>query len=142
MPNGADARYAAWKIWFEKIFPHLDESVILVGHSLGAAFLIKYLSENTLSRPVRATFLVGAPYDEGKDARHSTEFNPPDELSGLVAQGGAVTLYHSTDDPIVPFADFEAYRAKLPSARFVSFTDRLHFFDEHFPELVEDIKNA
>lgn len=44
MPNKNMASYKAWKIWFEKIFPYLnDEDLVMVGHSLGAMFLIKYL---------------------------------------------------------------------------------------------------
>ena len=30
MPNAQNARYAEWKIWFEKIIPLLNETVILV----------------------------------------------------------------------------------------------------------------
>lgn len=44
MPNKNMASYKARKIWFEKIFPYLnDEDLVIVGHSLGAMFLIKYL---------------------------------------------------------------------------------------------------
>jgi 5'(3')-deoxyribonucleotidase len=35
MPNSKNASYKARKIWFEKVFPYLnDEGVILIGHSL------------------------------------------------------------------------------------------------------------
>ena len=35
MPNKNMASYKARKIWFEKIFPYLnDEDVVMVGHSL------------------------------------------------------------------------------------------------------------
>ena len=44
MPNKDMARYSAWKLWFEKHLPFLDsEKLIVIGHSLGAMFLIKYL---------------------------------------------------------------------------------------------------
>lgn len=45
MPNKSNAKYVEWEIWFEKMFPFLNGEVILVGHSLGASFLAKYLSE-------------------------------------------------------------------------------------------------
>ena len=36
MPNKDMARYSAWKLWFEKHFPFLDEeNLVLIGHSLG-----------------------------------------------------------------------------------------------------------
>jgi hypothetical protein len=35
MPNAKPAIYKARKIWFEKLFPYLnDEGVTLIGHSL------------------------------------------------------------------------------------------------------------
>src|SRR3989344_3659970 len=46
MPNKRNAKYIEWKIWFEKFIPFLNPEVILVGHSLGGAFLAKYFSEN------------------------------------------------------------------------------------------------
>ena len=46
MPNAQNAVYKEWCIWFEKYLPLLDDGVILVGHSLGAVFLAKYLSEH------------------------------------------------------------------------------------------------
>ena len=46
MPNAQNAVYKEWCIWFEKFLPLLDDGVILVGHSLGAVFLAKYLSEH------------------------------------------------------------------------------------------------
>ena len=38
MPNGQNAKYIEWKIWFEKIFSLFDDGAILIGHSLGASF--------------------------------------------------------------------------------------------------------
>ena len=43
-----NARYEEWKIWFERMIPFLNDNVILVGHSLGGIFFVKYLSENLL----------------------------------------------------------------------------------------------
>ena len=44
MPNGTNARYKEWKIWFERVIPFIDKGVIFIGHSLGGIFLAKYLS--------------------------------------------------------------------------------------------------
>lgn len=49
MPNSQNAVYKEWCIWFEKFLPLLNDGVILVGHSLGAVFLAKYLSEHDIS---------------------------------------------------------------------------------------------
>lgn len=63
MPNSQNARYLEWKIWFERLIPLLNETVVLVGHSLGGIFLAKYLSENDFPKQVKATFLIAAPYN-------------------------------------------------------------------------------
>lgn len=63
MPNGNNAQYIEWKIWFERLLPFLNDGVILIGHSLGGIFLAKYLSENNFSIKVRAAILIAAPFD-------------------------------------------------------------------------------
>ena len=72
MPNAFNARYSEWKIWFEKIINLLDNEVILVGHSLGGIFLVKYLAEEDFPKSVKATFLVAAPFKT--PTRLSTSF--------------------------------------------------------------------
>ena len=56
-------------------------------------------------------------------------------------QAGKIYLYHSEDDPIVPFADLEKYAQKLPSAEKVIFKDKGHFNLPEFPEIVEKINS-
>ena len=64
MPNFANASYKAWKIWFEKWFSFFnEEDLILIGHSLGWQFLIKYLSENILPKHINQLHLVSTIID-------------------------------------------------------------------------------
>lgn len=142
MPNKANAKYTEWEIWFEKFIPYLENPVALVGQSLGGIFLAKYLSENKFPKKILATFLISAPYD-GKDSKYSlSSFALPENLDKFIEQGGKIHVYHSKDDPIVPFADFEKYKKALPEAETHVFDDRGHFNQEEFPELVNDIKNV
>jgi hypothetical protein len=57
MPNPMNARYNEWKILFKKIVLLLDDNVILIGHSLGAIFLVKYLSENKFPKKNSGNFI-------------------------------------------------------------------------------------
>jgi predicted alpha/beta hydrolase family esterase len=139
MPNAQNAKYFEWKIWFEKYIPHLQDGVILLGHSLGGVFLAKYLAENHFPVKVRATFLVAAPYDED-GGRKLSEFILPESLQKFAEQGGDIHLYHSKDDPVVSFEELSKYAERLPSAQVHSFEDRQHFNQETFPEIVEHIK--
>ncbi len=141
MPNAFNARYVEWKIWFEKIVDVLDESVILVGHSLGGIFLTKYLSENIFPKKIIATMLVAAPYNT-KTKHPPVDFVIDENLLKFKEQGGPIHIFHSKDDQIVPYSNFEDYQNALPDAGVHVFEDRGHFLGETFPELVEEIKGA
>ncbi len=141
MPNPMNAKYKEWKIIFDKLLPFLKNNVILVGHSLGATFLAKYLSENKFPKKILATLLVSASYNE-KDANYSlADFILPKNLKKLQKQGGSIFLYHSKDDKVVPFADFKKYEKVLPEAKAIAFKNRGHFDQSSFPELVKNIKS-
>jgi predicted alpha/beta hydrolase family esterase len=141
MPNKFNAKYSEWKIWFEKLAPLLNQEVVFVGHSLGGIFLAKYLSEHTLNKTIQAVFLVSAPYDEKDTDESLADFSLPETLENFEKQVSKIYLYHSKDDPVVPFIDVEKYKKALPNAVLCVFEDRKHFNQEVFPELVEEIKS-
>ena len=141
MPNKQNAKYAEWKIWFETTIPFLNEEVLLIGHSLGGIFLAKYLAEHTFPKKIRALFLVAAPFDHA-DADYSlADFVLPSSLNKVMEQAKTIFLYHSENDPIVPFADLEKYAEALPTAVRRAFKDLGHFNTPEFPEIVKEIKN-
>lgn len=118
----------------------LEENVIFIGHSLGGIFLAKYLSEEEYPKRIKATLLVAAPYNTPDDHPY-VDFNILTDLSGLQKQGGKIYLYHSKDDQIVPFSNFERYQRELPTASARIFADKQHFRQADFPELITDIQN-
>ncbi|HEY4515597.1 MAG TPA: alpha/beta hydrolase [Candidatus Paceibacterota bacterium] len=138
MPNKTNARFEEWKLWFEKLIPFLSEDIILIGHSLGGSFLAKYLSLNKFPKKIKAVFLVGAVYDKDSEGYGLAGFSLPPKLD---LQTENVYLYHSEDDPVVPFSDLGRYKNALPNAKTRIFTDRKHLNQEELPELVEDILN-
>ena len=137
MPCRWNAKYPEWQIWFEKFIPHFNGEVVLVGHSLGGTFLAKYLSENKFPKKIKGVFLVSAPHDDAPDYS-LLDFALPKKLN---LQTENTMIYHSVDDPVVPHADLNKYSTAIPNAMVKEFTDRGHFNQEEFPELVEDIKN-
>lgn len=150
MPNIYNARYSNRKIWFEKIFPYLnDEGTILIGHSQWGIFLAKYLSENTfplpLGKKIAQLHLIAAVFDEyglpeWEDYLADFVFDPK-KLNNLEQQVDKIFLYHSLDDPIVPFSHGQKYKAYLPNAIFSVYDDRGHFWQSEFPEILESIKS-
>jgi len=142
MPNKENAKYAEWKIWFEKLIPFLNDDAALIGHSLGGLFLIKYLSESLFPKKIKALILIAAPYS-GKNNKYNldTDFLLNDnDLDGVTNQVNNFYIFHSTDDKVVPFTDFEIYKKKLPGAISASFNNRGHFNTENFPELIRVVK--
>ncbi len=142
MPNKQNAQYNEWKIFFEKVMNLLDGNAILIGHSMGGIFLAKYLSENEISKKIRKTFLLSAPFsDEGMVHESLCSFVREGNLSNLERQGGELYLYHSEDDMVVPFDHVLKYKNELAGAVVREFKDRGHFKVEEIGELVEDIKS-
>lgn len=137
MPNSSNAQYEEWKIWFEKILPFLGDDVRIIGHSLGAMFLAKYLHANPLKTPVRQLILLAGGYDADVNGYGSFAI---DSATGLEKSAEEIHLFHSKDDFVVPYSELAKFQADLPTAITHSFTDRNHFLDAEFPELIEVLK--
>jgi predicted alpha/beta hydrolase family esterase len=135
MPCALNAKYEEWAIWFGRVVPFLRDGVILVGHSLGANFIVKYLAENALPVRVGSIHLVAGSFG------CAGGFSLPASLERVTEQAGRVFIYHSHDDPVVPFSDAEKYRDAFPKAELIAFDDRGHFSQADFPELVARILN-
>src|SRR5581483_6471859 len=140
MPNKTNAQYNEWKIWFEKIIDKLNDNLILVGHSLGGSFLVRYLSDNDLSRKIKALFLISTPHDDQNLSEPLVEFNVQLSLERLVKQCPKIYLINSKDDPVVPESELEKYKKELPNAEVIMLENRGHFWQEELPELVGLIK--
>ena len=144
MPNKFLASYRAWKIWFEKVFPYLnDEGVILIWHSLWWNFLLKYLIENWFPKKVLQLHLVAAVID-GRDRPEHKQYLGDfkfdvDNIWILADVAEKIFIYHSTDDHVVPYSHALAIKSYLPEAELLTFADRGHLNISEFPELLENI---
>ncbi|MFT5280853.1 MAG: putative alpha/beta hydrolase family esterase [Flavobacteriaceae bacterium] len=137
MPCKINAKYYEWSIWFEKIIPLLRDDVILVGHSLGATFLAKYLAEHTISKIVHSVFLVAGQYDTEGTEYSMADFGMPSDLSLVEKQAKNIHIMHSSDDEVVSFHNLEKFKKALPSACIHTFSNKGHFNQDDFPEIVE-----
>lgn len=137
-PNGSNAVYEEWKIYFEKLIPFLEDNVQLVGHSLGAMFLAKYLSENPLSKPIKRIILIAGGYDD--DSNEDLGSFKVTSAKNMNLNASEVHLLHSEDDPVVPFSELAKFQADLPNSIIHVFSNYGHFNSETFPELLEILK--
>lgn len=140
MPNGLNAKYLEWKIWFDKIVPLLNQEVVLVGHSLGGTFLVKYLAENKFPKNIKSLHLAAPAYDAEGTEESMADFLMPDNLEAVSNSSERILLYQSKDDVVVPPLNAEKFKKAIPSIEVMYFEDRGHFRQEEFPELVENIR--
>lgn len=141
MPNSTNARYSEWRLWFEHVSSLFTDNCILIGHSLGAIFLAKYLSENNFPVKINATILVAAPYDDDS-LEDLTDFKIESLSDKLTEQAGKLVFFNGTDDPVISQSDLKKYQKALPSAEFKIMSAPDHFVRAEFPELVEVIKGV
>ena len=135
MPNTLNARYEEWEIMFEKYLALTPRAPLtLVGHSLGAMFLLKYFSlYPRLSKRVRSVHLVAPEFEQAHSFAVTREELPNDSK---------FFWYQSSDDTVVPYesSSFRVAReGGLDKNRYRLFEDRGHFLDAEFAEVYEDI---
>jgi predicted alpha/beta hydrolase family esterase len=61
------------------------------------------------------------------------------KISQLAKEIKYIYIYHSTDDPLVPYSHAERLAQALPQATLLTFEDRGHFRQTDFPELLANI---
>jgi len=142
MPLADNAKYEEWKINFERYIPFLKNGVILIGYSLGAIFLAKYLSENKFFKRIKAVFLVAPPFDNslpGEDLVGG--FKLKSDLSLIMKNCKEINLFFSTTDDCVPMEHAYKYKQKLPEANFeICKHIKGHFKVSELPKMVKMIK--
>jgi predicted alpha/beta hydrolase family esterase len=139
MPDEASPDSEAWKDTIARELAALDGEVVLVGHSVGAFVLLRYLTEEGVEKPVAGLFLVAAPY-VGTEGWQVEEDALPEDFASKLPEGLPVFLYHSRNDEVVPFAHLALYAEKLPQATIHEFDGRGHQFDDDLSEVARDIK--
>jgi predicted alpha/beta hydrolase family esterase len=139
MPDEDHPEYEAWKDQIATELAALDGEVILVGHSLGASILLKYLSEENVGKPVAGIFLIAPPYWGAEDWEVS-EYALQENFASKLSKELPVFFYHSRDDEWVPFAHLALYTEKFPQATIHEFDGRGHQLNDDLSEVARDIR--
>src|SRR5919112_1404951 len=141
LPAADRPGYETWKGQVAKELAALDGKVILVGHSLGASVLLKYLSEEEVEKPVAGLFLVAVPY-WGAEDWEVEEYELREDFASTLPGRLPVFFYHSRDDEVVPLGHLALYQAKLPKATVREFDGRGHQFGDDLSEVARDIREG
>ena len=139
MPNKQNAQYIEWEILFKKLLDAMDDNFILIWHSLWAAFIVKYLSENKINKKIKKTMLLWTPFHGEEDIDTLTWFTREWDIQNLWNQAWELYFYHSEDDFAVPYSHVLEFQEVLPNAHYRLFKDRNHFLQPEVPELINDI---
>ncbi len=138
MPNPENPRYYDWKMRLQADLPIGSSKIALVGHSLGGSVLIKYLSEGLCQAPIVALFLVSVPF-WGTRGWIMKEFTPDPDFLERLPKIERTFIYHSRQDPWVPYSHAAFYSKHLPQATVRTLDGAQHEFKTGLPELVKDI---
>ncbi len=143
MPLKENARYADWKVHFERFFPFLRNDLILIGTSLGGIFLAKYLSENKFLQKILSVYLICPPFDDTLPEENLVGgFKLKHDLSLIEKNAKNLSLLFSRDDNVVPVSHATKYAAKFKKANIIIYASKNgHFKVPEFPEIVKMIRN-
>lgn len=139
MPGFYEPNYERWKEMLEKFNP--DENTILVGHSCGGGFLVRWLSENNVK--IGKVVLVAPWLDPGHMIDPNFfKFEIDSDITYKTKDG--LTIMYSTDDYQDILKSIEILKSKLKDVKFQEFTGKGHFVldslkTEKFPELLKTV---
>lgn len=141
MENEDDAPYAQWRQLIEDELSSMPGPVVVVGHSVGASVLIKWLSEREDERPIAGTFLAACPYWGGDGWRYEgyEELELKPGAAARIDSGLPIYLYHCRDDEVVPFDHLALWKHDFPQATARVFDEGGHQFNNDISGLAQDI---
>lgn len=130
-PRPYDPIYEDWLKVFKQ--HNLSEETILIGHSCGGGFLLRFLSENPEIK-VKKVILVAPWLDPNKELTTSFfNFN----LNPDLAKNNEVHLFISSDDDQAAEKSLELIKVNIQGIIYHEFNNKGHFIDQDFPELLD-----
>lgn len=143
MPHEDDADYETWKAQIARELPALNDPVLLLGHSVGASVLLKYLAEVAVEKAIAGIFLIATPFWGGDGWRYEgfTRLALQAGFAAKLPKGAPIFLYHSRDDEVVPVAHLGLYAQRIPQATIRELDGRRHQLNNDLSEVAEDIKS-
>ncbi len=141
MPKSYNPTYSEHKRVLDQM--EISNETILVGHSCGGGFLLRYLSEHKELEPKRV--ILVAPWLDLEGSLK--KLNPLSdyfdfEIDETITSRTDLHCMYSTDDSKDILNSVEMIKEKLPDIKMSAFTNKKHFTEKHlkskeFPELLE-----
>jgi predicted alpha/beta hydrolase family esterase len=149
VPNSWLPEYEKWKKEFERY--DVSDETVLVGHSCGGGFLVRWLSENKGAEPAKVILVAPWLDIEGNIPAAITEGNLSAETDMFqfaidpdVLARTKLVIYSSDNDMKEIDSTLVKLKKELPGARYVDFKGYGHFCKKdlksvEFPELLKEI---
>lgn len=132
-----------WKVWLKEVERFdINPETILIGHSTGAGFWVKYLSINK-NLKVDRVILVAPWLDPDKE--YTKNFFDDYEIDPTFpSRTKGVTIFNSDNDEESVLKTVRIVREKLKDTKYKEFHNYGHFCfrdmkTEKFPELLEEL---
>jgi predicted alpha/beta hydrolase family esterase len=135
-------RYEEWKKEFERF--ELTPETILVGHSCGGGFLVRYLSENKNVRVGKVVLVAPWTNPDNDEISDTADFFDFELDPDFPARTKGVTVFISSDDGSSVVKTVNNLKAKVNGLELREYTDKGHFLLEdlgkcEFSELLEEV---
>lgn len=113
----------------------MNDNDILIGHSLGASQILKWLADSKQTRRPKSVFALACPFWGAKDwDADQYRLNPGS--AAVLSTVDLVSFWQGSEDSTVPPAHLERYRDLFPFAEFRLLPGIGHDFDRASLELV------
>jgi hypothetical protein len=139
MPDEGDPSYARWSTAVRREMTALDEGAAVVGHSVGAAILLKALVEQPPEKGLGAIVLIAAPF-VGEGGWLSDEFELTSDLGAKLPPGVRVHVFHGLRDETAPPSHADLYALAIPQAQMHRLLGRDHQLNNDLSEVAEAIR--
>jgi uncharacterized protein len=139
MPDDESVSDFGWLRQIGAAINDIEGDVILVGHSLGASLILKYLSETKVQKKISGIFLIATPFWSG-DEDWVKGLKLQHDFAGKLPGNIPLFLYHCIDDEEVPFEHLTLYAQKLPQAIVHEIKKGGHQFNNDLKFVAKDIK--
>lgn len=118
-----------------------DEAIFLIGHCLGASMLLKYLSENQISKHLFGIFLIATPFWKGNEV-WKQGLKLQKDFADKIPKDIPVFFYQCEDDEVVPPEHLDFYVQNMPQATIRKVKRGGHQFNNDLSLVAKDIQSV
>jgi predicted alpha/beta hydrolase family esterase len=140
-PKPYSPRYDVWKREFEKF--DITTETVLVGHSCGGGFLVRWLSENKDKKVGKVVLVAPWLNPENNPVSDTADFFEFEIDPDLVNRTAGVTIFNSDNDQVTIHRSVQIISDNVKDITYKEFKNHGHFCleDMHtieFPELLDE----